>query len=205
MTNNLSNFVNDSNVLKEKLRVLGIDDGPFDRDKDQQTPLVGVLMRLDFYIEGIMVRDLTIDDLDSTDKVISMIKTRFYDQIDYVLTSGVTFGGFNVCDISRIYEDTKIPVLSVTRREPNIESMVAALEKHFADSDLRIGMLKKTEVETITTENGFSVYINRKGISLADAHLLLKNTILRGKIPEAIRVAHLIAGAIKRGESSGKT
>lgn len=190
--------------MKGKLRVLGIDDGPFDRDADKTTPIVGVVMRLDFYIEGVLVRNLEIDGLDSTESILSMMRTRFRDQIDYVLTSGITFGGFNICDISRIHEETSIPVLSVTRRKPDTESMESALKKHFSDSESRIDLLRKTEFELMSI-NESDAYINRKGISVEDARLLLKNTILRGKIPEAIRIAHLIAGAIRKGESSGKT
>ena len=43
--------------MKSGLRILGLDDGPFKRDSDTKTVLVGVLMRVNSYVEGISVRN----------------------------------------------------------------------------------------------------------------------------------------------------
>lgn len=187
--------------MKEYLRVLGIDDGPFDRDSDRETVLVGVLMRFDFYIEGVIVRNIRVDGNDSTEKIISMMRTHFSGDIDFAVTNGITFGGFNVCSINDIYSETGVPVVSITRRKPDIGMMISAIEKHFEDSDLRIGMLNQYHIEKIIEKNGKPVYINRVGIEKSDAVELVNRMLIRGNIPEPVRVAHHIATAIKKGES----
>ena len=48
------------------------------------------------------------------------------------------------------------------------------------------------------------MYIKCTGISLEDAKEIINISTIRGVIPEPIRVAHLIASGITRGESYGK-
>ena len=47
------------------------------------------------------------------------------------------------------------------------------------------------------------VYVQRAGLSLAEARELLAATTLHGNIPEPLRLAHLIAGGIVTGKSGG--
>ena len=48
------------------------------------------------------------------------------------------------------------------------------------------------------------IYIKCAGISLQETEELIRLSTIRGVIPEPIRVAHLIASGIIRGESYGK-
>lgn len=48
------------------------------------------------------------------------------------------------------------------------------------------------------------LYVQRAGISLADAASLIKGPQLHSRVPEPLRVAHLIAGGVTRGESCGR-
>ena len=48
------------------------------------------------------------------------------------------------------------------------------------------------------------VFVQRAGLSSAHAEHLLAATTLHGKLPEAIRLAHLVAGGITTGTSRGR-
>jgi len=48
------------------------------------------------------------------------------------------------------------------------------------------------------------VYVQRAGLSLAEARDLLAATTLHGNLPEPMRLAHLIAGGIVTGKSRGR-
>ena len=48
------------------------------------------------------------------------------------------------------------------------------------------------------------VYVQRAGLSLAEARDLLAATTLHGNMPEPLRLAHLIAGGIVTGKSRGR-
>ena len=189
--------------MKSGLRVLGLDDGPFQKFIDANTVLVGIIMRLNFYVEGISVRGITVDGMDSTETVMSMLNSRFKDDIDFIMSNGITFAGFNILDITEINEKTGIPVIAITRKKPSIENIFNALSLHFKDAEQRIKTIKKTSVDEIKFVNR-ALYINRSGISLNDAVMLINKTTYMGNIPEPIRMAHLVATAIKNKESHGR-
>jgi endonuclease V-like protein UPF0215 family len=48
------------------------------------------------------------------------------------------------------------------------------------------------------------IWVQRVGLSLEEAHRLILSTTLHGNLPEALRLAHLIAGGVARGKSRGR-
>ena len=48
------------------------------------------------------------------------------------------------------------------------------------------------------------VYVQRAGLSLVEARDLLAATTLHGNLPEALRLAHLIAGGVVTGKTRGR-
>lgn len=190
--------------MKPLKRVLGIDDSSFDREVEERTLLVGVLARFDGYVEGVVTREASIDGMDSTDAIISMFSAHFGSEVDYVMLNGITFAGFNICDLNRVWKETGVPVVSITRKRPDIESMNSAVRKHFPDHERRIEVLTSTVPVEITIRPGSKVYANIVGMELQEASELIRKTIVRGNMPEPVRLAHIIAGGIKNGESRGK-
>lgn len=184
---------------------MGVDDGPFDRFSETSTVLVGVMTRFDGYVEGVVTGEVDIDGVNATDAVISLFKAHFSPQVDFLLLNGLTLAGFNICDIGKINRETGIPVISVTRKEPDIGSMIAAIRKHFPDHEERIGILNGTEIHRITLKSGKEVFVNASGLDIKDAAEVVNRSIVRGNIPEPIRLAHMIAGSIKRGENKGRS
>jgi endonuclease V-like protein UPF0215 family len=190
--------------MKTQIRILGIDDGAF-KFEDQTTPVVGVVMRLPNYVEGVMVTEVTVDgELDSTEKLIDMISaSRYLDQLKLILMDGAALGGFNVVNIERLHDQLGIPIATVTRDEPNFEEIEAALKKHFEDWNLRLAMMKKVEIKRFETEHN-PVYVSRVGIGDRELAEILDKSTVKGALPEVLRVAHLIATAISKGESRGR-
>ena len=119
------------------------------------------------------------------------------------MSNGITFAGFNILDITGINEATGIPVIAITRKKPSMESIFSALSLHFKDGEERIKIIKKTSVDEIKYPDKL-LYINRAGISMNDAVMLIKKATHTGNIPEPVRMAHLIATAIKNKESHGR-
>ena len=48
------------------------------------------------------------------------------------------------------------------------------------------------------------VMVQRAGVSLSEAARVLTEFTVEGKIPEPLRVAHLIAGGVTTGQSRGR-
>ena len=188
----------------KNIRVLGIDDAYFVPHKKGETYIVGVVMRLTFYIEGFMIRKITVDGMDVTSVLTSMINdSKYQSDIKVVMTQGITFGGFNILDLSTLYESTGKPIIVILRKMPDIESMISALKSHFEDWEERAELLKKVKIEKVKNGN-YEIYIQRMGIDRKGAVDLICKLTIRGAVPEPIRIAHLFASSLKLGESRGK-
>jgi hypothetical protein len=188
--------------MKSEIRVLGIDDAPFSF-KSVETLVVGVVMRGKSYVEGILSTKVKVDGTDSTAKLIEMINsTRHKQQLRAILVDGVALGGFNVLDIDELAAETNLPVLTITRDKPDLESIENALRKHFTDWKARLELMSRGEIQKIETSHK-PIWIKHSGVELSKAKETIQLTTLRGALPEPIRLAHLIASGITKGESYG--
>lgn len=189
--------------MKENRRILAIDDGPF-KFGDPTADIVGVLSRGPSYIEVIMKSYVEVDGRDSTEKIISMIKSSGYtEQVSLILLDGAAFGGFNVFDIFEINEKLDIPVMTVTRRSPDIERIKNALSAHFEDWSERLAIITKGNIHELTV-NGGKVYVKPAGLEISEGRAVLTRFTVQGLIPEPLRMAHMVAAVLKKNISSGK-
>lgn len=189
--------------MKGHVRVLAIDDGSFTFHASRAV-VAGVVMRLPSYTEAVMVSDAEVDGTDSTDTVMAMLaRSRYLDQLRLIMLDGVALGGFNVVDVKRVHEETGIPVATITRDEPDFRAMEAALRKHFEDWRARMDTIRAVPLEEFDTGHT-PIWVGRMGIGEQDLKEVLRASIVKGALPEPLRVAHLIATAISRGESRGR-
>jgi len=186
--------------VKSEIRVLGIDDGRFVPRTKGTVDVVGVVYRGGYWFEGVMHTKITIDELDATEKIAGMIESSpYYRELRVVILDGITFAGFNVVDLSKLSRRVDLPVMSVAREKPDLEEIRRAL-KNLPEFELRWQAMENAgelfEVETRNGEN--PVYIQIAGILLEDAEKIMKRTSTRSNIPEALRVAHIIASGLTR-------
>ncbi len=189
--------------MKQQIRLLGVDDSPF-TFTDTYATIIGVVMRGGNYLECVIKNKITIDGDDATFVCKDMIKnTRHRKQLKAMLLDGIALGGFNVVDIDEIFKSTNLPVITVTRDKPDLNKMEEALKKNFIDWEKRLTLIKNGEIHEVLT-NYNPIYIKCSGIDIEEAKEIIKISTIQGVIPEPIRVAHLIASGIIRGESYGK-
>ncbi len=188
--------------MKPHIRVLGIDDSPFSFS-DSKVTVIGVVMRVPGYVEGVMHSRLTIDGEDGNDVLTRMINSsRYKEQLRLVMLDGIAMGGFNVIDIEALNQATGLPIASVTRDLPDLAKMEAALRKHFTDWERRLSIITRSTLFQVQTGHK-PLSVAAAGIGKEEAVELIGASIVRGALPEPIRIAHLIARAIERGESKG--
>lgn len=184
--------------IKPEIRILGIDDSRFVTHTKGATDVVGVVYKGGYWFEGVMHTSITIDGLDATEKITMMIKNSpFYGELPVVILDGITFAGFNVVDISKLSQSVNLPVISVARERPNLKQIKSAF-KNLSNFEIRWHILENAgdlfEVETRKGEN--PIYIQISGILPKDAKLIVRNTSTQSNIPEALRVAHIIASGL---------
>ena len=209
------------------MNVVGFDDGPFPREHRGAVLLIGVVSsgtRIDGIVSGQIQRDGA-DAAAVMEKVVRA--SQFESSIQAVLLQGIAVGGFNVVDIHGLSERLEVPVLVVTRRRPNMAAVKRALFADVPNARPRVdgapekwaliekagaleelGSSRRSERRATVTglRDGLSpkLWVQRAGLSLAEARRVVQSTTLHGNIPEPLRVAHLIAGGVTTGTSRGR-
>lgn len=187
-------------VVKPEIRVLGIDDGFFTPHTKGVVDVIGVVFRGGYWLDGVMRTQVEIDGMDATEKIASMIvESPHYDQLRVIMLNGVTMAGFNVIDIEELFEKVKVPVIAVARDRPSFGDIKKALQ-NLPQSDKRWKAIGKAgEIIEVHTRGGEEpVYAHVVGVTVEDAKHILKNTSTRSNIPEALRVAHLVASGLRQ-------
>ena len=186
--------------IKPEIRVLGIDDGVFVPRTRGTVDVVGVVYRGGYWFEGVMRTEITIDGLDATEKISAMIESSpYYRELRVIVLDGVTFAGFNVVDIRKLSRRVDLPVISVARKKPDLEEIRSAL-KNLPDFDIRWRAMENAgKISAVEIRKGENpIYIHIAGILREDAEKIMKKTSTRSLIPEALRVAHIIASGLTR-------
>ena len=186
--------------VKPEIRVLGVDDGVFVPHSKGVATVVGVVYRGGYWLDGVMRTEVEIDGMDATEKIASMITTSpHYGQLRVVMLNGVTFAGFNMVDIKKLFERVRLPVITVTREKPDLDDIRRAL-RNLPEYENRLEAMENAGklIEVHTRDAEQAVYVQIVGISEKDAEKILKSTSTRSNIPEALRVAHIIASGLTR-------
>ena len=187
-------------VIKPEIRVLGVDDGAFIPHVKGQVPVIGVVFRGGYWLDGVMHTKIAVDGFDATHEISSMItRSPHYKQLRVIMLNGVTFAGFNIVDVKALHVATKLPVITVTREKPDLADIHKALQNLPNSEERWEAILNAGEpVEVSTRSAEAKVYMQTVGVSKEDAEKILRLTSTRSNIPEALRVAHLVASGISR-------
>lgn len=180
--------------------VIGFDDAPFARTHRGDVLIVGACFSART-LAGVISGKVRRDGVNATDSIArSLEHSQFAAHAQLIMLQGIAMAGFNVVDIDRLRGRLGLPVLVVARREPDLAAMRAALLDR-----VRGGVRKWRIIErTGPMEPLEGVYVQRSGLSLDAAARLLRYEAVNGRIPEPLRVAHLVAGGVVTGCSRGR-
>src|SRR3989442_3034655 len=142
--------------MKAKSRFLGIDDAPF-RFSDEAVPVVGVVVQAPSYVEGVMTTLAEVDGRDATDRIAAMVaSSRYRAGLAMLMLDGTAVGGFNVVDVDALHANIDRPVVTVTRKKPDLAAIETALRRRFDDWEERLELLRRHRVEAGRTTGGHS-------------------------------------------------
>lgn len=190
--------------IKPEIRILGIDDAPL---VSKKILVIGTVFRGGLWLDGVLKTEVEKDGLDATQKIIEMTRnSRHYGQVRVLMLNGVTIAGFNVVDIQKVSREVKLPVIVVMRQMPDFNAIEKALQ-NLSKPKTRLRMIKKAgEIREVKTQKrGLPVYIQSVGIDLEKAEEVVRLASTHSRVPEPLRVAHLIASAMVYGESAGRS
>lgn len=189
-------------IIKQEIRILGIDDSPFPSHTKESVMIIGTVFRAGNWLDGVLSTYIQGDGTDATEKISEMVlNSRNIGQLGVIMLDGITFGGFNLVNIHELFESTGIPVIVIMRRMPDFEGIKNAL-KRFPDWKNRwANVLEAGEVHKVDGKE--PIYMQISGLEKEDALEIVKISTTRSAIPEPLRVAHIIAAGVMTGESRG--
>jgi endonuclease V-like protein UPF0215 family len=190
----------DGPVNQRTPHVLGIDDGPFDKGQRDPVPIVGVTMAGAGLVESVAVTSFVVDGANVTGFLADWITSlRIQPSVRGIVVGGITIAGLGILDINDLAARCGCPVLAVTRSAPTDDALLAALAA--AGLEDRAPIVRASPRAT-NIEDG--LHVACAGIDEDGAATLVRSTLGRARLPEPLRIAHLIARAIVTGESRGR-
>ncbi len=179
---------------------IGFDDCPFPKGLHGKVQIVGTVyagLRLD----GVLTGQVEKDGSDSAKQIVEIVgNSRFYQHCNLIMLQGICLGGFNVVDAKMIHQKLSRPVLVVSRKEPDYQAIKDALLKKIPDGEKKWNIIQSLG----PMEPCKNCFIQRVGVDFQEAEQIVDFFCINSNIPEPLRTAHLIAGALEKGSSSGR-
>lgn len=163
-------------------------------------PVVGAVFA-GLRLEGVLCGRVRRDGANATGNLIRLIaSSKFARQLQLVLLQGIALAGFNVVDLEALHRALEVPVLVVVRRAPRLDRVRRALLERVPGGARKWQLIARLG----PPEPVAGVYVQRVGLSLPEAERIVRRWAIHGNVPEPLRTAHLIAGAIATGHSHGR-
>jgi len=178
------------------LRAVGFDDAPFDRARRGDVALAGVVCAATRF-EGLVWGRIRRDGWNATDEIVRLLAGgKFLPQLHLVLLDGIAFGGFNVVDLAALSGALRRPCVAVMRRPPDLAAVERAIRR-LPGAARRLDLLRRAGPVHRLGAFVFQV----RGAEPEETGRALARLTDRGAVPEPLRLAHLVAGAVRTGES----
>lgn len=180
--------------------LLGVDDGAFDKRRDRDVPIAAVRTEGPDLVEGVALTRFPVDGDDATAFLAGWIaELRLAQGLAGVVLGGITIAGLGVVDVTALAEALRLPVLIVNRRDPSDHRLADALRA--AGLEARLAIVAATP-PAFWVEGG--PWVACAGIEPPQAAALVAAARRKSDLPEALRLAHLVARAVATGESRGR-
>ena len=180
--------------------VIGFDDAPFPPNYRGKVTVVGtVFARLRF--TGMLVNEVDKDGDDAAEQLVRLVSgSKFFENIHLIMLQGIALGGFNVVDVHYLHTQLDLPVVVVARRPPDFDAIRQALLDNVPNGKHKWELIQNLGPMTPIGP----ICAQWVGMTREEVAATLPRFIVEGHIPEPLRTAHLIAGAIADGESRGR-
>ena len=179
--------------------VIAFDDAPFPHNHRGKVKIVGTVYA-DLRFDGVLMGEIEKDGCDAAENLSRLVaSSRFAEHAQFIMLQGIALGGFNVADPFLISRELNLPVLIVARRQPDMAAIRKALLNHIPGGPEKWTVIQKLG----PMEPVGKIYVQRVGLAIEQAADVIGRFSVHGNIPEPIRAAHLIAGAVSDGQSRG--
>ncbi len=177
--------------------VVGFDDAPFERAHRGDVTVIGAVFN-GARMEGVLRGKVRRDGINATRKLAELInQSRFMSSLQAVMLQGITLAGFNVVDIAGLSDRVGLPVVAVCRKKPDLRRIRRSLLGSVPGGKAKWRLIERLEPPR---QHGH-VFVQRANLPWSAATVLIDRFAVNSYLPEPLRAAHMIAGALVHGES----
>ncbi len=171
---------------------IGFDDGPFAAEHRGDVDLIGAVFS-GHRLDGVLRTKVRRDGKNATERIAAAIEgSRFRKHTQLILLQGIAVAGFNVVDIHALNRRLGIPVLVVSRHQPNLAAVRDALLGSVPGGKRKWHLVERAGPPLKVGD----LWIQCAGCTFGIVPLLIERLAVNGRMPEPLRTAHLIAGGI---------
>jgi endonuclease V-like protein UPF0215 family len=180
--------------------VLGIDDAPFEKGQRGPVPIVAVMMEGADLVESVAIGAFPVDGEGATEFLADWISgLRSFTSLQAVILGGITIAGLGLIDTRSLANRLEVPVVTVTRRDPAASQLADALRAAGLSERLEIVARAPRAFRLVD-----GLFLSCAGIEREQAAHIVRATLRKSRLPEPLRIAHLVARALVTGESRGR-
>jgi endonuclease V-like protein UPF0215 family len=180
---------------KRGIRVLGIAESF--KKTSSTSILAGVVMRRDLIIDGMVFGTVTVGGNDSTQNILSMLKSLKRNDINCIMLDGLIISMYNIIGGEEITEKAGVPVIAITFKDS--QGIEGTIQRHFPNDSVKLERYHKLgQRDQILLKTGKFIFVRHWGLNSKEVSAIVNSFTLQGSIPEPIRIAKLAARASMR-------
>ena len=186
-------------LLKPAARLLGVaESGTMGAS---HSILGGVVIRRDLIIDGMVWDRVRVRGSDSTDTILRMLKRLKRTDINGIMLHGTVIAGYNIIDMTRLYQETLLPIISVTKQPQ--EDLKSHLQSTFPSEWKQRWKIVQCngDIKEIKINANSCVYAQNKECEFETMKGIIKGFTHFGAVPEPVRVARLFSRAVVETEN----
>lgn len=162
--------------------------------ESETSALAGVIMKNDMVVDGFVFGSSTVSGEDATDAVLGMYRSAGRQDIGYLLLWGTVISHYNMVDVEKVASSLGIPVIGLSGEATG--DLPGSISRRFPDRMERYRSLG--ERRPIELSTGHTIYARMSGCTMGQAARLLNIITVQGAVPEPLRLARLLAAAVRR-------
>lgn len=184
--------------MKRGVRALGVAESY----RGERSTLAGAVVRADRTVDGFAFTTCTVGGTDSTTAISSLFADLDREDIQYLFVAGIAPAWYNVVDLSRLFDLTGVPVLSISFEAS--DGLEDAIREAFDGDDAarRLERYRAQPERRAVDVGDDTVYVRSVGVDETEADEIVRAFTPEGGRPEPLRVARLAArsaDAFRRG------
>jgi endonuclease V-like protein UPF0215 family len=189
--------------MKDCIRTIGVDDAAFQRKTSKNAFVFGVIVRGYNLVEGILRTMVEVDGWDATEKISEMIaSSKYVTQLRAIILGSSTIAAFNIIDLRKLFDITKIPVITILSTLPNEEDVKTALS-NLENWNERYNVLSSNPpIEEILFKNQigkqYKKFFQQVGFTNTEqVREIIEISTYSSSVPECLRLADMIGQSFK--------